>query len=175
MICIMIYAVSPILLATLVVGAERPLRLDEIDVALNLCEKMSCSRSEDLDLDRKKFRERIRIVCGLFVYVSEQDRVFLIHETARSFLLGHQVLSRAKTEEHEIYLDFSACQKCLQVHICTISGWVTLATISKFGKLQNAGLLLMVGSLRRPKISIRTGLPRAFQRAPRSSDLDSPS
>ncbi|KAH7357568.1 hypothetical protein BKA66DRAFT_427820, partial [Pyrenochaeta sp. MPI-SDFR-AT-0127] len=69
----------------IIVAAQRPLTLREIDVALAITkESTSC---EDLDLEGDTGRrEWVRNSCGLFVSIVD-SRVFLIHQTAREFLL----------------------------------------------------------------------------------------
>ncbi|KAF7950505.1 hypothetical protein EAE96_007788 [Botrytis aclada] len=70
----------------IVVGAERPLSLDELNIALNIVNCYDGSQSfEDIELeDPKIFASRIRGICALFVSISN-SRVYLIHRTAKDF------------------------------------------------------------------------------------------
>jgi hypothetical protein len=78
-------------LLEIIVAAKRPLGLDEMDVVLEVqIDSRSCS---DLDLEGSKARnDWIRDTCGLFVRIQD-NRIYLIHQTAREFLL---------TKEHEL-------------------------------------------------------------------------
>ncbi|KAM0309073.1 hypothetical protein ACHAO8_009375 [Botrytis cinerea] len=71
----------------IVVGAERPLSLDELNIAINIDNCYDGSQSfEDIELeDPKIFAIRIRGLCGLFISISN-SRVYLIHQTAKEFL-----------------------------------------------------------------------------------------
>ncbi|KAG8527393.1 uncharacterized protein KY384_007545 [Bacidia gigantensis] len=71
-----------------VVAAERPLSLEETQIAINL--KDTTKSYEDLHLlPLDVFRKRIRHLCGLFISVID-SKVYLIHQTAKDFLLGHE-------------------------------------------------------------------------------------
>lgn len=69
----------------IVVGAEQPLTVREMNVALAVEES---SRSyEDLDLEsEEKFYSTVKNLCGLFVSVID-SRIYLIHQTAGEFLI----------------------------------------------------------------------------------------
>ncbi|KAE8139806.1 ankyrin repeat-containing domain protein [Aspergillus pseudotamarii] len=69
----------------IVLGATRPLTLQEMNLALTLDET---HRSySDLDLrPQDRFREYIRDICGLFITVVER-KIYLLHQTAREFLI----------------------------------------------------------------------------------------
>ena len=70
----------------IMVGAARPLKLQEMDVAFSLATQNGCKCYADLDLDEANLETRIRNLCGLFVYVTN-SRVYLIHQTAKEFLI----------------------------------------------------------------------------------------
>jgi hypothetical protein len=73
----------------IVVAAQRPLTLSELDVALEINpDQVSPSLSyEDLDFEgTQKRKKTIRKSCGLFISIVD-SRVFLIHQTAREFLI----------------------------------------------------------------------------------------
>ncbi|KAK5100861.1 hypothetical protein LTR70_001102 [Exophiala xenobiotica] len=70
-----------------VVGARRPLTIHALFTALNV---LSCDRPDEFlleDFDEVRFEKQIRDWCGLFTYV-EQSRVYLIHQTAKEYLLA---------------------------------------------------------------------------------------
>ncbi|KAE8330619.1 ankyrin repeat-containing domain protein [Aspergillus sergii] len=69
----------------IIVGAARPLTVQEMGVALRLKE----SHRSCLDLDiipEERFRDTIRDLCGLFVTILD-SRLYLIHQTAKEFLI----------------------------------------------------------------------------------------
>jgi hypothetical protein len=70
----------------IMVGAARPLTLQEMDVAFSLATQKDCKSYADLDRDEVHLETRIRNLCGLFVYVTD-SRVQLIHQTAKEFLV----------------------------------------------------------------------------------------
>ncbi|GMG13698.1 unnamed protein product [Aspergillus oryzae] len=69
----------------IVVGATRPLTLQEMNLALTISEKDQSYR--DLELrSEDRIRENIRDLCGLFITVME-GKIYLLHQTAREFLI----------------------------------------------------------------------------------------
>lgn len=78
-------------LLSIIVAAVRPLTLKEMDIALNIAltdQRISCYG--ELDLDKDNIRNRIRNLCGLFVYISD-SKILLFHQTAKEFLVRSQV------------------------------------------------------------------------------------
>ncbi len=76
----------------IVVGAKRPLQLREFNTAINITP--SCAVLGDIDLEEDRdFKQRIRDWCGLFLSVYE-DRVYLLHQTAKEFLLTSEDTSQ---------------------------------------------------------------------------------
>ncbi|OIW26601.1 hypothetical protein CONLIGDRAFT_481751 [Coniochaeta ligniaria NRRL 30616] len=74
----------------IVLAAERPLTVDEMNVAVNI--DLTARFMDDVDLeDELHFRSRLRSWCGLFVSVYN-SRVYLLHQTAREFLVGNEIL-----------------------------------------------------------------------------------
>ena len=69
----------------IIVAAQRPLTLREMDVVLEI---QTQSRSyKQLDLEEEKTRKaQIRNICGLFVSIVD-SRIHLIHQTAKEFLV----------------------------------------------------------------------------------------
>ncbi|KAK2764621.1 hypothetical protein FQN53_006962 [Emmonsiellopsis sp. PD_33] len=81
------------ILLHIIVGARRPLTLDELDVAFQLAtESASAQTYEELNLDRERLTRRIRNLCGLFVFEQNQ-RIYLIHQTAKEFLVSRDSTS----------------------------------------------------------------------------------
>jgi ankyrin repeat protein len=81
--CIMLHIVA---------GAKRPMTLAEMDVAFNLATQENPTENLGLDdefLDGNRLATRVRNLCGLFVFVSD-ERIHLIHQTAKDFLLSTQ-------------------------------------------------------------------------------------
>ncbi|KDN66640.1 hypothetical protein CSUB01_11417 [Colletotrichum sublineola] len=75
----------------IVVSARRPLTLSEMDVALQLATNSADALvHEDLDLDHENLESHIRQLCGLFVFVND-NRIYLIHQTAKEFLITHNI------------------------------------------------------------------------------------
>jgi ankyrin repeat protein len=75
---------------SIILAASRPLKLSEMNVALNV---NSTSRFlHDLDLEEDEdFGSRLRTSCGLFVSI-HHNKVYFIHQTVREFLLAHSPL-----------------------------------------------------------------------------------
>ncbi|KAK0639727.1 hypothetical protein B0T16DRAFT_395401 [Cercophora newfieldiana] len=76
-------------LLELVVAAQRPLTLDEANIALTLALADTVPASID-ELDpwpKDGFKSVVQNLCGMFVTVSD-GKLSLIHQTARDFLLG---------------------------------------------------------------------------------------
>jgi ankyrin repeat protein len=76
---------------SVILVAERPLTLAEMNVALNL--DASTRSLEDLDLEAEDdFEKSLRNWCGLFVSIYHH-KVYFLHQTAREFLLPKLALS----------------------------------------------------------------------------------
>ncbi|KAJ5930977.1 hypothetical protein N7466_006470 [Penicillium verhagenii] len=74
---------------SILLAASRPLKISEMNIALNVDNTLKCIR--DLDLEEKDdFKIRLKTVCGLFVSI-HHDRIYFLHQTAREFLLADAV------------------------------------------------------------------------------------
>ncbi|KAI0448299.1 putative ankyrin repeat-containing protein [Xylaria acuta] len=73
----------------IVLAASRPLTLHEISLALGLRENSTPYRDIQIE-PTDRFRSTMRDLCGLFVVVVD-SKVYLLHQTAREFLLGKQM------------------------------------------------------------------------------------
>ncbi|KAH7078162.1 hypothetical protein BKA63DRAFT_532522 [Paraphoma chrysanthemicola] len=82
---------------SIILAAEWPLTLGEMNVALSI---ESTSKSfEDLDLESDSdFQSSLRSLCGLFVSVY-RGRVYFLHQTAREFLLAKMLSSPGQKTE----------------------------------------------------------------------------
>ncbi|MCJ1246978.1 Ankyrin-2 [Trapelia coarctata] len=72
----------------IVVAAQRPLTLSEMDVALAVGDNVKSEAELDLEGD-KNLRINIRNLCGLFLNITD-SKVYLMHQTAREFLMGNE-------------------------------------------------------------------------------------
>ena len=74
-------------LLRIILSAVRPLTLREVNVAMTI--EASSTSYDDLDIiPEDKWKVIIRNLCGLFVTIVD-SRVYLIHQTAREFLLSN--------------------------------------------------------------------------------------
>lgn len=72
----------------IVVGASRALTVQELNVALAI--DHTSRNYLALDLEREEaFELRIKSICGLFIYI-DRSYVFLIHQTAKDFLVSRR-------------------------------------------------------------------------------------
>jgi len=83
----------------IVLAALRPLTVEEINVALVMDEDIKCYADLPSYLWRPDSAENtIKNICGLFVTVVEK-KVYLIHQTAREFLLGEDDANAGPSSE----------------------------------------------------------------------------
>ena len=84
---------------SIIVAARQPLTLYQMDTILALEPRVR--RLEDLDLEGpKRLAETIRHICGLFVKVAD-SKVYLIHQTARDFLICNQATIPSHISDHQ--------------------------------------------------------------------------
>lgn len=76
----------------IVVAAQRPLTLAEMDIALAVQDHSKSEAELDLEGD-KNLKNNIRNLCGLFLNVTD-SKIFLIHQTAREFLSAKDDVER---------------------------------------------------------------------------------
>ncbi|RFU74295.1 ankyrin repeat-containing [Trichoderma arundinaceum] len=77
----------------LIVGARRPLKIEELAIALGIAMSFGSQSAARVSLDPEGLAEKIRQLCGLFVFIGRLDQVFLIHQTAREFLIYDTALN----------------------------------------------------------------------------------
>ena len=92
----------------IIVAAERPLSILELNIALAVEDKLYRGEAyqsfEDLDVQPEgPFRERIRNCCGLFVSIID-SKVYLLHQTAKEFLVSERVgdISKPNVWQHSL-------------------------------------------------------------------------
>jgi hypothetical protein len=72
-------------LLNIVIGAVRPLTLDELSIAMAVNQDQSTFEELELDVVHN-FEERAKALCGNFIRIV-RSTVYLVHQTAREFLL----------------------------------------------------------------------------------------
>lgn len=75
------------LILRIIIGARRPLSVEEMAIALSFAKSDSSRGSGKVQLKADGIDRKIRRLCGLFVFINN-SRVYLIHQTAREFLLS---------------------------------------------------------------------------------------
>jgi ankyrin repeat protein len=73
-------------LLQIIVGARRPLTIWEMAMALGIATSQGTRLAREAGIQPDGLAEKIRQLCGLFVYISN-SRIYLIHQTAREFLI----------------------------------------------------------------------------------------
>lgn len=77
------------MLLQIILAAKRALTVAELNVAFGLVEQPKCKSYEKLDRPSDDlFKSSLRQICGLFVRVDNDNKVHLLHQTARDFLIG---------------------------------------------------------------------------------------
>ena len=105
-------------LLEIIVASKRPLTVSEINVALGLATEEGCTSYTDLDLEPdSSFKTSLKNVCGLFVAVHD-SKVYLIHQTAREFLLSQPGKAKKTSADWQYSLDlyeanFTLAQICV--------------------------------------------------------------
>lgn len=109
-------------LLQIVLAAERPLTLGELNMALHIEE--GDTSHEDVDLSPEDgFKADIKNICGLFVIVFD-SKVYFLHQTAKEFLLSredgsqvaHRIGSDGRTWQHSMdrqLCDLALARSCL--------------------------------------------------------------
>ncbi|KAF2831830.1 purine and uridine phosphorylase [Ophiobolus disseminans] len=91
----------------IILAAGRPLSLSEMNVAVNIDETSQAIHDIDLE-EEEDFKSRLRSWCGLFVSI-HHGRIYLLHQTAREFLLANLPSSPTISTEvgwhHSITID----------------------------------------------------------------------
>jgi ankyrin repeat protein len=95
------------LILQIIVGARRPLAVGEIVLALGLATSKQHRTCAEAQLDSGHFGKQLRHWCGLFVFINH-SRIYLIHQTAREFLVARQDYEQSQSFAHNIW------RHCLQ-------------------------------------------------------------
>ena len=112
----------------IIVGAEVPMTVQEVNVAMSIEKDSRCY--EDLGLESSNaFETRIKNVCGLFIYI-DRSRVYLIYQTAKEFLVNKVDGPKLSTELWENSLR-PEDSNALLTRTC-----VTLLLFKEFQKIQ---------------------------------------
>ncbi|THX67332.1 hypothetical protein D6D08_06737 [Aureobasidium pullulans] len=90
------------LILQIIVGARRPLSVDEMALALGLATSKHCRTSMDAQIDPNHLGKQLRHWCGLFVFVN-QSRIYLKHQTAREFLVARQEYKHRNSFAHSTW------------------------------------------------------------------------
>jgi ankyrin repeat protein len=90
------------LILQIIVGARRPLAVGEMALALGLATSKRHRTSVDAQIDPVHLEKQLRHWCGLFVFIN-QSRIYLIHQTAREFLIARQDHTYPKSLTHDTW------------------------------------------------------------------------
>jgi ankyrin repeat protein len=90
------------LILQIIVGARRPLAVGEMALALGLATSKRYRTSADAQIDPVHLGKQLRHWCGLFVFVN-QSKIYLIHQTAREFLIARQDHTYPKGLTHDTW------------------------------------------------------------------------
>lgn len=91
----------------IILAAQRPLTVREMNFAVNLDESIHLFSDLDLD-DEEDFETSLRSCCGLFVSIY-QDKVYFLHQTAREFLLAEQISAPVKSANAHWHRSITIC------------------------------------------------------------------
>lgn len=124
-------------LLSIVVAASRPLTLPELNVALTIEPHHKSYKDLKLDLDDEdRFESTVRNTCGLFVTIIDQ-KVYLIHQTARQFLVAKdKVLCGWKHSLDPVLSELIVARSCIILLMFTDFDdgfeWHTTLTFDEF-------------------------------------------
>ena len=88
--CNQVHTVRKIL--QIIVGARRPLTTQEMAMALGIALSPTSQTAAEAGINPVRLAKRIRQLCGLFVFINN-SRIYLIHQTAREFLICKDLAS----------------------------------------------------------------------------------
>ena len=94
-------------LLQIIVAATRPLSLMEANIALTLAQQGWCTSHKTLDLwSLQNFRSLVQNICGFFVSIHD-EKLSLIHQTAREYLIQNTGSSNIHPNEWQGCLDLA--------------------------------------------------------------------
>ncbi|VUC35658.1 unnamed protein product [Clonostachys rosea] len=109
------------LMLDLIVAAERPLSLRELNVALEMSDSQGDMLEIELELESDEdFKKWIIYECGFFLRIYN-DQVYLIHQTAKDFLLADDASLKSKGDEASWYHSTTAAQANRALAKCCMS------------------------------------------------------
>ncbi|KAJ5560454.1 hypothetical protein N7513_002853 [Penicillium frequentans] len=88
----------------IIVAARRPLTIQEMAMALGMATCPEARTTKQACLDESHLDKKLRRLCGLFIFTNN-SKVYLIHQTAREFLIKRQNLaywSSLSDSEHQM-------------------------------------------------------------------------
>ena len=117
----------------ILVGARRPLTVQEMAIALGIAMSTECKSLYQVQLNPTRLRHSVRDWCGLFVFLNH-DRIYLIHQTAKEFLMGGSI-SSASLSGWKYCLDPGEMQRemtriCVEL-LCSEDVWPTARSLVK--------------------------------------------
>ena len=98
----------------IVVGARRPLTVNEMAVALSV--DTSQSAELEMDVEKAHLETNLRQWCGLFVFINH-SRIYLIHQTAKEFLIKESTVVKANNQSWKHCLSTMDIEQNM-THIC---------------------------------------------------------
>ena len=98
----------------IIVGARRPLTTAEMAIALGLATKPNAQSYTEARIDKDHLEELVRRLCGLFVFINH-SRIYLIHQTAKEFLIQKDSQQGSDCWKHCITLNDS---ETIMANIC---------------------------------------------------------
>ncbi|KAL8925462.1 MAG: hypothetical protein Q9172_002224 [Xanthocarpia lactea] len=98
----------------IVVGARRPLTISEMAIALGV--DTSPSSGLELDIEKTYLETHLPQWCGLFVYINH-SRIYLIHQTAKEFLVRGSAVAVANNQGWKHCLDAADIEQSM-TRIC---------------------------------------------------------
>jgi hypothetical protein len=90
------------LILQIIVGARRPLTVGEMALALGPETSKQHRTSTSAQIESVHLGKQLRHWCGLFVFVN-QSRIYLIHQTAREFLIARRDHTYPKSLTHDTW------------------------------------------------------------------------
>lgn len=97
------------LILQIIICARRPLTIEEMAIALGIARRTHFRTAAKTQLNPDGLDLKIRQLCGLFVFVNN-SRVYLIHQTAREFLMN-------RSYYHEWSVDLNEAEE-LMSEVC---------------------------------------------------------
>ncbi|KAJ5938081.1 hypothetical protein N7454_004423 [Penicillium verhagenii] len=71
----------------IIVAARRPLSIEEMGMALGIALYPQSKSQAEAGLDTTNLGAKLRRLCGLFIFINADRNIYLIHQTAREFLI----------------------------------------------------------------------------------------